>query len=919
MANDLQLRVLLSAIDRATAPLRRIMQGSDATARALKATRERLKQLNAQQSDVRAFRTQRGALEQVSTALAAQQARVKALAQQMAAAGNPTRALTRDYNRAIREAGFLKQQHLQQSQALQQLRTRLSNAGISTRNLGQHERDLRAQIQAANGAINSQAQRLRNLSQQHERLTHARNTYSRGIQSAAALAGTGMAARATGMYTGDKLRQMLGVGYEFDATMSATQAVTRIERKDDPQMQALRQQARTLPLSSKFTDKEVAQGQYFLGRTGYNAKQILGAMPGMLNLAAAGDMDLGDTADIASNIQTAMGIPAEKMDQVADVLTAAFTRNNVDIRMLGDSLKYSAGVGREYGQSLETVTTATALLGNAGVQGSMAGTSMRSVLTRLGTSKAVAKLGVQTKDANGNMRDMLDILKDINKKTAGMGNVQRGAIFKDIAGQYAVTSFGTLMRAVEGGQFQTMRESLNNSEGEAARVAATQLDNLKGDMTMLHAALENISVELFDKNSPWLRELAADLSHLLHNVGEFLKANPQVSKGIVITVAAFSALMATVGSLAITLAGILGPMIAVRFMLSTIGIRLPGLIGLLKLLFAPIRMLAGLLIGPLVTALRVVSIALWGLAANPVVLAIAAVVAVLAGAAYLIYRNWDAVKAYLLGMWEEIQAGLNGGIGGIIRILLDFNPLGLMYRAFAGVLGYLGTDLPARFSDFGNMIVQGLVNGLLAGIGQIKRAVQRVGGAAIDWFKDKLGIHSPSRVFADLGGFTMAGLAQGLGAGQAGPLSVIARIGQGLVNAGRQAVAGLDSELTRGTRSTITPPAVVTELVAAQRQRSPMFDQPLLAMLGDLGKSAGAIGALVLGASAPAQAITIDNRPPVSSAPAAVSIGGDTYYITIQAGAGSDTTDLKRTLSQLLDERERNKAARLRARLQDRE
>ncbi len=346
MANDLQLRVLLSAIDRATAPLRRIMQGSDATARALKATRERLKQLNAQQSDVRAFRTQRGALEQVSTALAAQQARVKALAQQMAAAGNPTRALTRDYNRAIREAGFLKQQHLQQSQALQQLRTRLSNAGISTRNLGQHERDLRAQIQAANGAINSQAQRLRNLSQQQERLTHARNTYSRGIQSAAALAGTGMAARATGMYTGDKLRQMLGVGYEFDATMSATQAVTRIERKDDPQMQALRQQARTLPLSSKFTDKEVAQGQYFLGRTGYNAKQILGAMPGMLNLAAAGDMDLGASADIASNIQTAMGIPAEKMDQVADVLTAAFTRNNVDIRMLGDSLKYSAGVGR---------------------------------------------------------------------------------------------------------------------------------------------------------------------------------------------------------------------------------------------------------------------------------------------------------------------------------------------------------------------------------------------------------------------------------------------------------------------------------------------------------------------------------------------------------------------------------------------
>lgn len=816
MANDLQLRVLLSAIDKATTPLRRIMQGSDATARALKATRERLKQLNAQQSDVRAFRTQRGALDQVSTALTAQKARVKALAQQMAAAGNPTRALTRDYNRAIREAGFLKQQHLQQSQALQQLRTRLSNAGISTRNLGQHERDLRAQIQAANGAINSQAQRLRNLGQQQERLNRARNSYSRGIQSTAALAGTGMAARATGIYTGDKLRQMLGVGYEFDATMSATQAVTRIERKDDPQMQALRQQARTLPLSSKFTDKEVAQGQYFLGRTGYSATQILGAMPGMLNLAAAGDMELGDTADIASNIQTAMGIPAEKMGQVADVLTAAFTRNNVDIRMLGDSLKYSAGVGREYGQSLETVTTATALLGNAGVQGSMAGTSMRSVLTRLGTSKAVAKLGVQTKDANGNMRDMLDILKDINKKTAGMGNVQRGAIFKDIAGQYAVTSFGTLMRAVEGGQFQSMRESLNNSEGEAARVAATQLDNLKGDMTMLHAALENISVELFDKNSPWLRELAADLSHLLHNVGEFLKANPQVSKGIVITVAAFSALMATVGSLAITLAGILGPMIAVRFMFSTIGIRLPGLIGLLNLLFAPIRMLAGLLIGPLVTALRVVSIALWGLAANPVVLAIATVVAVLAGAAYLIYRNWDAVKAYLLGMWDEIQAGLNGGIGGIIRIILDFNPLGLMYRAFAAVMSYFGVELPGKFSAFGGMLLDGLVNGIRNKLGDVKKAISAVGDNTVGWFKQKLGIHSPSRVFAELGGFTMAGLEQGLADGQKGPLSAVLDLAKQLAAAGALTIGASGSALALDSRPPLAPAGTSARPVAAQ-------------------------------------------------------------------------------------------------------
>ena len=131
------------------------------------------------------------------------------------------------------------------------------------------------------------------------------------------------------------------------------------------------------------------------------------------------------------------------------------------------------------------------------------------------------------------------------------------------------------------------------------------------------------------------------------------------------------------------------------------------------------------------------------------------------------------------------------------------------------------------------------------------------------------------------------------------------RLGQGLVNAGRQAVAGLDSELTRGTRSTITPPAVVTELVAAQRQRSPMLDQPLLTMLGDLGKSAGAIGA-----SAPAPGASQSTTVPGQLGASGSQHRRRHLLITIQAGAGSDTADLKRTLSQLLDERERGAPTR---------
>ena len=811
MANDLRLRVLLTAIDKVTGPLKRIMVGSTGAAKKLKVTRDRLKELNNQQKDVGAWRTQSAAAKQTGEVLNAAREKVKALSQQIRATGTPTKALSNEFKRAVRNASNLKRQHLQQSAQLQTLRTRLNTAGISTKNLSRHERDLRAQTVAANAALAAQTERLRRLGAQQERQKRARNNYSKGVQTAAAIGGTGMAARATGMYTGEKLQSMLRVGYNFDAIMSSTQAVTRVADKNSEAMLALRNQARTLPLSSKFTDSEVAQGQYFLGRTGYNPQQILGAIPGMLNLAAAGDMELGDTADIASNIQTAMGIPAEKMGKVADVLTAAFTRNNVDIRMLGDSLKYSAGVGREYGQSLETVTAATALLGNAGVQGSMAGTAMRSVLTRIGTSKAVAKLGIKTQDSSGNMRDMLDILKDINLKTKRLGNVQRGAIFKDIAGQYAVTSFGTLMRSVETGQFQTMRESLNSSDGEAARVAATQLDNLKGDMTMLHAALENISVELFDKNSPWLREMASDLSQLLHGVGEFLKENPAVSKAIVITIGSFSVLMATLGTLTIGIAGILGPFVALRFLLATVGIRIPGLIGLLRSFGSGLLMLSRAMIGPLIAALRTVGMALWALAANPIVLIIAAVVAALALGAYLIYKNWDAVKGYFDRSWKEIKAGFKGGIGSILTVLANFSPIGLIYQAFAGVLRYLGIDLPNRFTEFGSMIVNGLVNGLYAGLGKVKDAINSIGDSTISWFKEKLDIHSPSRVFLQLGSYTMAGLTQGLVEGGKGPLNAISQLGKQLTATGVLALGTLSTPaLAVDMRPPISPPAPTT-------------------------------------------------------------------------------------------------------------
>lgn len=335
-----------------------------------------------------------------------------------------------------------------------------------------------------------------------------------------------------------------------------------------------------------------------------------------------------------------------------------------------------------------------------------------------------------------------------------------------------------------------------------------QLSTLANVLEAAEGSWTNAMADVGNVMAPELKELIQSLGEVANRVGAWVKANPELTRQIAKTVAGIALLMTVMGGLSIGLASMLGPFAMVRYALTLFGIKGGGV---LSLLGRGIRVLAVALGGPLIAAIRTVSIALWGLAANPIALAIAAIVVAVAGAAYLIYKNWDAVKAYVIGLWNEIKAGFSGGIGGIITVLTNFTPIGILYRAFAEVLNYLGLDLPIRFTEFGSMIINGLVNGLMSGLGAVKQTISAIGDSTIGWFKEKLDIHSPSRVFAELGGFTMAGLAQGLEAGQQGPLNAVNDLSRKLTSAGSMGlgIAALPN-LSVDTRAPISPTAVAT-------------------------------------------------------------------------------------------------------------
>ncbi|STK53841.1 tail protein (modular protein) [Escherichia coli] len=284
--------------------------------------------------------------------------------------------------------------------------------------------------------------------------------------------------------------------------MSRVQALTRIDQ-NSPQFKALREQALKLGSETQFTAGDAASGQAFLAMAGFTPQAIQAALPGVLSMATAGGMDLGETADIGSNILTQFGLSADQMDRVGDTLTAAFTRTNTDLRALGETMKYAGPVAGKLGISLEQAAAMAGVLANMGIRGSDAGTAMRASLARLASppkaaAEALKELGVAVSDANGKMRPMEDLLADLYKATRKYGEVDRVSFFKDIAGEEAFTSFMALVDAAGDGSLPKLRKELEGARGEAERTAKVMANNLDGDLKSLGSAWEGVRIRIAD-------------------------------------------------------------------------------------------------------------------------------------------------------------------------------------------------------------------------------------------------------------------------------------------------------------------------------------------------------------------------------------------------------------------------------------
>lgn len=587
---------------------------------------------------------QRTSFDQASDSYKKAQAQLERLRQQLNQTQHPSAQLNREFKTAVTAAERASRAYQDQKEALDKLENSAKTAGKSLRALQAQERYLNKRIDLANRS---------EIVQQRQSAVTGR--LMNGVGTMASIGGLAYS-----------FAQPIQIGAEFESTMSRVAAVSGATSEELAKLSA---QARELGATTVWSASDAAEGMTYLSMAGFNTQQMLKAMPGMLDLASAGAIDLATAADISSNILSGFGLEASEIGRVGDILTNTFTKSNTSMSTLGETMKYVAPIAASVGVNLETVSAMAGKLGDAGIQGSEAGTALRSVISRLvapsaAGMEALNALGVSTTDTTGKLRAMPEILAELNQKMSKLPDNVRTAMTKSIFETEAMSAAFVLMEQAGSGAIDEMIKTVSRT-GTAAEVAAKQNDNLIGDYKNLESAVEELSHILYDTFSPALREITQWLTEIATDVGDIINENKSLFKWLGIiggSIVGVIAVLTTLG-LAFNSVAFLGyQFISCAYRITNIvliaghyvSLLAGGFLKLIPVIFSAIK-----------------SFALFGatLLANPITWIVLGIGALIT-AGILLYKNWDTIKAKAAELWDAFKTNFPN-VYGIVTSIFD--------------------------------------------------------------------------------------------------------------------------------------------------------------------------------------------------------------------------------------------------------
>ncbi len=476
----------------------------------------------------------------------------------------------------------------------------------------------------------------------------------KGFSSALNTVGSGLAKGVT--------LPLLGVGTaavkvasSFDSAMSEVKAISGAT---GTQFTQLRDKAIEMGAKTKFSATESAEAFKYMAMAGWDTKDMLNSISGVMNLAAASGEDLGTVSDIVTDAMTAFGLAADGTTKVlkngynvevsnaehfSDVLAEASSRSNTNVSLMGATFKYVAPIAGAMGYSIEDTAVAIGLMANAGIKGEQAGTALRSTITRLvkptkESGTAMDALGISVTNSDGSMKSLDDVLRQVRSSMSGLTEDQKASYAAMLAGQEGMSGLLAIVNASDE-DYQKLSESIQNCTGASQEMADTMQDNLGGAVTLLKSALESAGITIGERLTPYIRELAEWITGLVEKFNSLSDSQQDLVVKIGLILTAIAPVMLIGSKVFSLLSSVIGIITTVGSALSTVfafGLNATALSAAGA--STGVTMLAGAI----------------GFLASPITLVIAAITALVA-AFVIAYKKSETFRNFINSLVEDLK------------------------------------------------------------------------------------------------------------------------------------------------------------------------------------------------------------------------------------------------------------------------
>lgn len=432
-----------------------------------------------------------------------------------------------------------------QKEKVSTLEKALANAAES---FGENDRrtlSWQTQLNNANAELNNLERELKDSQEEVKKLNREKvEKLVNGLKTAGEIAGkvlvaglkaaaAAMAAIGTGAVASGKfIKDSLNVYGEYEDAMKQVQATMGLAGEEGEEaFNKLSQAAKDAGASTRFSASESAEALNYLALAGYDTEQAIGALPGVLTLAAAGDMDLARASDLVTDSMAALGLEIADMDLYMDKMAKTSQKSNTDVQQLGEGILVAGATMKNAGQDLDTLNVMLGVLANRGIKGAEGGTKLRNIIMSLtsptsAAAKELESLGISVTDSSGNIRDMNDIFTDLNKELDGLSEADKMNALSNIFNKQDLAGVNALLSGT-GDEMNNLYKELENADGAAQQMSDTMESGLAGSVRSLKSAYEGLQIVIGEQFAEMAQGAVGDVTELVRDITEILNDGVQ--------------------------------------------------------------------------------------------------------------------------------------------------------------------------------------------------------------------------------------------------------------------------------------------------------------------------------------------------------------------------------------------------------